>query len=152
MPTCFLKRVLPFLLTLIIGVTLWTFLRPGDLGPSQVLKRLELTGSLGGSEEVPEEARVFRPSEVDEKARVISRPEPRYTEEARENLVEGTVVLRAVFSATGEVTIIRLMSGLPYGLNGSAIEAAQQIRFKPAFRDGRAVSQYIQIEYNFSLF
>jgi protein TonB len=96
--------------------------------------------------------KTFAPKEVNVKARILSRPEPQYTEEARKNQVSGTVVLRAVFSASGQVTNIRAVSGLPNGLTERAIGAARQIRFSPAMKDGRAVSQYIQIEYNFNLY
>ncbi|HEX8921515.1 MAG TPA: energy transducer TonB, partial [Pyrinomonadaceae bacterium] len=94
----------------------------------------------------------FKPNEVSSKARILSRPEPQYTEEARKNQVSGTVVLRAVFSANGQVTNIRTVSGLPNGLTERAMAAARQIRFAPATKDGRPVSQYIQIEYNFNLY
>ena len=96
--------------------------------------------------------KVFKPSEVSSKARIISRPEPQYTEDARKNQVSGTVVLRAVFSSNGSVTNIRTVSGLPHGLTERAMAAARQIRFTPATKDGRPVSQYIQIEYNFNLY
>jgi TonB family protein len=96
--------------------------------------------------------RIFKPSEVSSKARILSRPEPQYTEDARKNQVSGTVVLRAVFSSSGQVTNIRTVSGLPHGLTERAMAAARQIRFAPATKDGRAVSQYIQIEYNFNLY
>src|SRR5205085_6525907 len=96
--------------------------------------------------------RVFNPEDVSQKARILSRPEPQYTEEGRKNQVSGTVVLRAVFSSGGQVTNIRTVSGLPYGLTERAIAAARMIRFSPAMKDGRAVSQYIQIEYNFNLY
>jgi TonB family protein len=96
--------------------------------------------------------RVFTLHDVDQKARILSRPEPQYTDEARENATTGTVVLRTVFSASGEVTNIRVVNGLPYGLTESAVEAARGIKFSPAMKDGRAVSQYIQIEYNFNLY
>ena len=96
--------------------------------------------------------RIFKPNEVSSKARILSRPEPQYTEEARKNQVSGTVVLRAVFSASGQVTNIRTVSGLPNGLTEKAMAAARQIRFAPATKDGHAVSQYIQIEYNFNLY
>jgi TonB family protein len=96
--------------------------------------------------------RIFKPSEVSSKARILSRPEPQYTEEARKNQVSGTVVLRAVFSSNGQVTNIRTVSGLPNGLTERAMAAARQIRFAPAMKDGHAVSQYIQIEYNFNLY
>jgi protein TonB len=89
---------------------------------------------------------------VSSKARILSRPEPQYTEEARRNQVTGTVVLRAVFAANGAVTNIKAIKGLPDGLTEKAIAAARQIKFVPAQKDGRAVSQYIQIEYNFNLY
>jgi TonB family protein len=110
-------------------------------------------GGTGFNGEAPiDYNRTFSPREVTQKARILSRPEPQYTEEARKNQVSGTVVLRAVFSSSGQVTGIRAVSGLPYGLTERAIAAARQIRFQPAMKDGRAVSQYIQIEYNFNLY
>ncbi|MCA1626272.1 MAG: energy transducer TonB [Acidobacteria bacterium] len=50
-----------------------------------------------------------------QKARILSKPEPQYTEEARKNQITGTVVLRAVFTSGGQVTNIRSVSGLPFG-------------------------------------
>jgi TonB family protein len=96
--------------------------------------------------------RVFNPKDVTQKARVLSRAEPQYTEEARKNQVSGTVVLRAVFSSNGQVTNIRPVSNLPYGLTEKAIAAARMIKFTPAMKDGHPVSQYIQIEYSFNLY
>ena len=111
-------------------------------------------GSGGGSGNNGQAALngTFTPSQVEVKARILSRPEPQYTEDARKNQVSGTVVLRAVFSSSGQVTNIRTVSGLPYGLTERAIAAARMIRFTPAMKGGRAVSQYIQIEYNFNLY
>ena len=96
--------------------------------------------------------RTFALKDVTQKARILSRPEPQYTEEARKNQISGTVVLRAVLGSDGTVTGIRAVSGLPFGLTERAIAAAQQIKFVPAQKDGRAVSQYIQIEYNFNVY
>ena len=96
--------------------------------------------------------KTFRGNEVTQKARIISKPEPQYTEEARKNQITGTVVLKAVLSSSGEVTSIRPVSQLPYGLTEKAIAAARQIRFTPAVKDGHTVSQWIQIEYNFNLY
>lgn len=86
------------------------------------------------------------------KAAVIAKPEPRYTEDARRNQITGTVVLRVVFSSSGAVTDIKVVSGLPHGLTERAIEAGRQIRFIPAIKDGHFVSMYIQLEYNFNLY
>jgi len=83
---------------------------------------------------------------------VLSKPEPQYTEEARKNQITGTVVLRAVFTSSGQVTNIRSVSGLPFGLTERAIAAARQIKFSPAMKDGHPVSMYIQLEYNFNLY
>ncbi|HEX8144568.1 MAG TPA: energy transducer TonB [Pyrinomonadaceae bacterium] len=96
--------------------------------------------------------RTFSPREVTRKARILSRPEPVYPESARKYLVSGTVVLRAVFSANGEVTHIRAVKKLPHGLTERSIAAARQIKFEPAMKDGRAVSQHVLIEYNYSLY
>lgn len=96
--------------------------------------------------------RIFSGRDVTSKARVLSKPEPQYTEDARKNQITGTVVLRAVFSSSGQVTQIRAVSGLPYGLTERAIAAARQIKFVPATKDGRQVSMWMQLEYNFNLY
>lgn len=97
-------------------------------------------------------SRVFSGKEVTSKARVLSKPEPQYTEEARKNQITGTVLLQAVFSASGEVTQIRALRPLPYGLTDKAIAAARMIKFVPAMKDGHAVSMYMHLEYNFNLY
>lgn len=95
---------------------------------------------------------ILRGREVTHKAVVVMKPEPSYTEQARQNEITGTVVLRAVFTSTGAVTDIRAVLGLPYGLTEQAIAAARQIRFIPAIKEGRFVSTFIQLEYNFNLY
>jgi TonB family protein len=87
-----------------------------------------------------------------QRARVLSKPEPQYTEDARKNQVTGTVVLRVVFASSGEVVQIRAVHTLPFGLTERAIAAARQIKFEPAMRDGRAISVSMQLEYNFNLY
>ena len=94
--------------------------------------------------------RVFFGKEVDTKARLITKPEPTYTEEALKNKITGTVVLRVVLSKTGKIDTIRVVFGLPYGLTERAVEAAKGIKFIPAMKDGEPVSMFIQLEYNFN--
>jgi TonB family protein len=89
--------------------------------------------------------------EVDVKARLLTKPEPSYTEDARNNGIEGTVVLKVIFSKDGQVTNIRTVAGLPYGLTEQAIKAARKIKFTPAMKEGKPVSMWMQLEYNFSL-
>jgi len=104
-------------------------------------------GSGGGSG-----GKLFRASQVEQKARLLSKPEPHYTEEARRNQVSGTVVLLAVFASSGEVTQIRALRTLPFGLTERAIAAARQIQFVPALKGGQSVSVSMQLEYNFNLY
>jgi len=96
--------------------------------------------------------RIFRSNDVSQRARVLSKPEAGYTEEARKQDITGTVVLRAIFSISGEVTGIQAVKSLPGGLTEKAIAAARQIRFVPAMKDGHPVSVYMQLEYNFNLY
>jgi TonB family protein len=118
-------------------------------GPREIGGR----GSSGGSGNNPvDRDRVFGVKEVEQRARLLSKPEPHYTEEARRNQVTGTVVLRVVFSSLGEVVDIRAVQSLPFGLTEKAIVAARQIRFVPATRGGHPVSVYMQLEYNFNLY
>jgi TonB family protein len=123
--------------------------RGGNIGGGD---RHDGGGGPGGPGGGGDPNRIFSPKDVTSKARVLSKPEPQYTEEARKNQVTGTVILRAVFSSTGQVTNISARAGLPYGLTERAIAAARQIKFTPATKDGRPVSMYIQLEYNFNLY
>lgn len=95
---------------------------------------------------------VLTVSEVDQRARLLFKPEPQYTEEARLNQITGTVILRVVFSSAGEIDQIRAVRTLPFGLTERAIAAARQIKFVPATKGGHAVSVHMQLEYNFNLY
>jgi TonB family protein len=85
----------------------------------------------------------------DEKVRLLTRPQPAYTDEARKNKIAGTVILKVVFTSKGTVENIRVVRELPDGLTERAIEAAKKIKFVPAMKDGHAVSMWMQLEYNF---
>lgn len=95
---------------------------------------------------------IFTGKEVTQKARVREKPEPTYTEQARLAGVTGTVVLKAIFSAEGEVKHIIVVRALGYGLTTKAVNAARSIKFIPAARDDQPVSMFIQMEYNFNLY
>lgn len=112
------------------------------------------TGSGGGTSPADRAAHpdVFITSEVTKRAAITFKPEPGYTEEARKNNTSGTVRLRVILTASGEVTNIIVVKGLPDGLSEKAVVAAKRIRFKPAEKDGRAVSQWALLEYNFYIY
>lgn len=83
---------------------------------------------------------------------ILYKEKARYTEEARQNKVQGTVVLSAVFTSDGRVTQVRVIRGLPDGLTEKAIEAAQKIKFQPATKQGVAVTVRGQLEFTFNLY
>jgi TonB family protein len=119
----------------------------GNMGGGS--RQLGCCGPGGGS---GDEAQTFTGSQVEQRARVLFKPEPTYTEDARKNQITGTVMLRVVFASNGDVVQIRAVKTLPYGLTERAIAAARQIKFVPAVRGGRPVSVFMQLEYNFNLY
>ena len=70
---------------------------------------------------------------------ILSVPKPAYTDEARTKKIEGDVLVQVVFTASGQVEVLRVVRGLGYGLDESAEAAARQIRFRPAQQDGQPV-------------
>jgi periplasmic protein TonB len=94
---------------------------------------------------------VFSVGSVTVRPQVLGRPTPGYTDEARRNQIEGSVKISVLLKADGTVSDIKVARGLGYGLDEKAIEAARQLRFVPAQKDGRAVSVRLFLEFKFSL-
>lgn len=82
---------------------------------------------------------------------VISKPEPVYTSEAKQLKVQGDVILRVTFKASGQVVVQGIVQGLGHGLDDEARRAAQQIRFRPATRNGQAVDKTTNVTITFQL-
>jgi protein TonB len=87
----------------------------------------------------------FQPVEI------LSKPRPQYTDEARRKQIEGEVLLEILFGAAGEARVVRVVRGLGYGLDETAIAAAREIRFKPAQREGAAVDSAAVVHIVFQL-
>lgn len=96
--------------------------------------------------------RPFRQNEVTKRAAITYKPAPGFTEWARRFNVAGVVRLRAILHSSGAVEGVAVVKPLPHGLTRKSIDAARQIRFEPAQKDGRAVSQYVVLEYNFNIY
>ena len=99
----------------------------------------------------PPDVAGFSPKEVDVKAEILTRPEPGYTREARRAGVQGNVVLRVLLLPNGKIDRVRVVRRVPFGLTENAIRAACEIKFKPAMKAGKEVSQWVQLEYAFRL-
>jgi protein TonB len=96
--------------------------------------------------------KVFAPNEVTIKAKLLSRPKPEYTPEARRRAVEGIITVRVVVLKNGTVSSVKITGrGGPFGLNESAIHAACKMEFVPASKDGERVSQWFKTEIVFRL-
>ena len=121
----------------------------GNMGGGS--RQLGCCGPGGGSDRDGSD-QPFTGSQVEQRARVLFKPEPTYTEDARRNQIVGTVMLRVVFASNGDVVQIRAVRTLPFGLTERAIAAARQIKFVPAVKGGHPVSVFMQLEYNFNLY
>jgi len=91
----------------------------------------------------------FTPKEVDTKAEITARPDPKYTREARKQGIQGVVVLKVLLAADGKIDRVRVVRRLPYGLTENAIMAACEIKFKPAIKAAKEVSQWTTLQYGF---
>ena len=87
-----------------------------------------------------------------EGVKILSKPRANYTDAARQNQVQGKVVLRVTFSANGSIGAISVVSGLGNGLTEQAIAAARGIRFEPAKRGGVPYTVSKPVEYTFTIY
>jgi len=95
---------------------------------------------------------VFKGTEVTKRAVIHFKPEPSFPPLGRERGTSGFVRLRLVLGADGKVKHVLVVRGLPNGLTEASIEAARQIRFTPAVKDGRNVSTVVMVEYGFHIY
>jgi TonB family protein len=70
---------------------------------------------------------------------ITYKPNPVYTDEARNLKLEGEVLLEVQFAANGQLHVNRVVRGLGHGLDEAAVAAANKMRFKPAMRNGLAM-------------
>src|SRR5215472_16951764 len=84
--------------------------------------------------------------------RVIYKPEPDYSDEARKIRLQGVVVVSAVVAPDGRPTRLRIARSLGMGLDEKALEAVNRWRFEPARKAGQPVAVQISIEVDFHIF
>lgn len=94
---------------------------------------------------IPAVPEVFRITSAGQGVVIDDQEQPKITGEKCKNGVSGQVVLRVVLAASGKVTNITPVARLPDGLTEKAIETAKKIKFRPAMKNGRAVSQYATV-------
>jgi protein TonB len=90
-------------------------------------------------------------SEPDGKPKRKVPASPKYTTQARQAEIEGVVRVEVTVDETGKVIAARVLSGLGYGLDEAAIEAAKATTFEPATHCGKPVVGTKIIPFRFSL-
>lgn len=103
-------------------------------------------GSGGGTGDGP-----YRPGRGITPPQILREVKADYTEDARRRGVEGEVVLEIVVRRDGSVGDVRLVSGLPSGLNDRSMVAVRQWRWVPARRLGQAVDVIVEVAVEFNL-
>ncbi len=113
-------------------------------------KTVETTADKTNLNSKPVEA--YLSKDLTQKAVILKTVEPSYTKKARKRQVEGNVKIKVILRADGQVEIVEVLEALPHGLTEKAIEAARKIKFKPAIKDGKTVSQYATLSYVFNVY
>jgi TonB family protein len=85
--------------------------------------------------------------ELDKKAKIRSKPEPKFTRADVEAHRSETITLSAVLCGSGTVTDIRVTKGISDAMDQEAIKAVRQIQFTPAEKDGQKVSRVVTVVY-----
>jgi TonB family protein len=76
---------------------------------------------------------------------------PQYTERAKQEKIEGEVLMDCVVKADGTVGDITIARSLHPDLDQAAIDAAKQWEFEPATRNGKPVAVMVTIAMSFTL-
>jgi TonB family protein len=81
----------------------------------------------------------------------IYSPSPQYTEIARKARITGVVIVEAIIDKQGNVTNVKVLKGLPMGLDQAAVDAVKRWRFEPATLNGKPVAVIYNLTINFQL-
>ncbi len=99
---------------------------------------------------LPESAPVRYDASIEKPVKVFA-PLPAYTPAARRIKRQGRLVLEAVIDTDGAVVDARIIKGLGFGLDESALETVATWRFEPARRRGHAIAVIYNLVINFRL-
>ncbi len=172
-----LKRILPFLIALFLGVATSTLFTSNNESKN---KPLEINSSIGKSSQQTlcvshHGCRSVSPESLEQltqalekqtgrlsigkckngdsyRLSILKKPRAEYTPEAREAKASGAIRLQITFTASGEILNIKPINVMCFGLTEQAIVAARKIEFEPEIRCGKPVSVTKVVEYNFNLY
>jgi TonB family protein len=101
--------------------------------------------------EKKEDGRVYKVGDDVLPPKVLYKVDPKYTQEARDAGIQGTVLLKVVVTSEGKADRIEVVKGLDPGLDQSAIDAISQWVFQPGTKAGKSVDVAATIEVSFRL-
>jgi periplasmic protein TonB len=108
-------------------------------------------GIIGGSALIPKVAvQRIRVSSGVTQGLVIHKVDPVYPAIAKTARVQGTVILQAVIGKDGTIQNLHVVSGHPL-LQGAAMDAVKQWRYRPYILNGEPVEVDTQVEVHFTL-
>ena len=179
MPSYFLKKVLPFTLTFVVGAALggfaglfksrnveearWSSVTHdaghGCKGKRERYRRRDSTRAFGSqtrtnivaTQMYPRDSAMYERESEWQPVSILRAPDPAYTRRARRNGTQGVVRLSVIFGADGKTKIEEVVSTAPDGLTEEASEAARAIEFTPATLRGEPVSTHGVVDCIFEL-
>jgi len=84
---------------------------------------------------------------VDVNARVLAKPDPKFSRSDRERYRGYVITLRAILCGSGSVTDVAVTQGITRDMDNAAKDAAHLIEFTPAEKDGKKVSRPVTLKY-----
>jgi TonB family protein len=79
-------------------------------------------------------------------------PTPDYTDPARIAKFQGSLIVLVKISEEGRAEDLKVLHGLPFGLNQHALNTVRTWKFRPATLDGKPVPVQVPIEVTFRLY
>jgi TonB family protein len=84
---------------------------------------------------------------VDVNAKVLAKPEPKFSQADRDRYRGYVMTLRAILCGSGKVTDVVVTQGITRDMDAAAVDAAHLIDFTPAEKDGKKVSRPVTLKY-----
>ncbi|HEY4379555.1 MAG TPA: TonB family protein, partial [Acidobacteriaceae bacterium] len=83
---------------------------------------------------------------------VIFKVDPEFSEEARRAKFMGVVLVNLIVDPQGRPQNVHVLRGAGMGLDGKAVDAVKQYKFRPAMENGKPVAVELNVEVQFQIF
>ena len=99
-----------------------------------------------------ESGELFRVTAGMKAPRAVYAPDPEYSEEARIERCQGSIVLGAVVGEDGTTRSVWVVRSLGKGLDESAVRAVGTWKFVPALKNGKPVAVLVNVETTYHIY